>query len=143
MSLQAIGPVQMRAHGKVLKRLGRRVDSRSFDVRASASSIVLDLLIPEIEAGPIDVELDVDHVALKLLVPADAVIDHDELRRVGRGGVKDRTGTPSSDGRVIRLGGEMRSSEVRVHRGGVAVLSLLGSKESRAAVRRAHREGRL
>jgi hypothetical protein len=44
-------------------------------------------------------------------------------------------------GRRISLHGELRSSEVRVHRGGVALLSLLPSHFS--DVRRAHRDGRL
>jgi hypothetical protein len=37
----------------------------------------------------------------------------------------------------------MRSSEVRIHRGGVAILSLLTSREHRRQVREAHRAGRL
>ena len=71
------------------------------------------------------------------------MIDDDDLRRVGRGRVKDWTGTPAAGGRRIKLAGEMRNAEVRVHRGGVAILSLILSRRHRNEVRRAHREGRL
>ena len=83
------------------------------------------------------------HATVKLLVPAGTIIDDGELRRVGRGRVKDWTGASALDGRRIRLGGEIRNAEVRVHRGGVAILSLLRSRRSLSQVRKAHREGRL
>ena len=57
--------------------------------------------------------------------------------------MKDWTGTSAPDGRRIRLGGEMRNAEVRVHRGGVAILSLLRSRGTRNEIRKAHRDGRL
>jgi hypothetical protein len=91
----------------------------------------------------IDIALDIDHATVKLLVPDGAIIDDDDLRRVGRGRVKDWTGASAPDGRRIRLVGEIRNAEVRVHRGGVAILSLLQSRRSRNEVRKAHREGRL
>jgi hypothetical protein len=47
------------------------------------------------------------------------------------------------DGRTIKLTGEMREAEARVHRGGVAILSLLAFRPHRNQVRRAHLEGRL
>ena len=103
----------------------------------------MDLLLANIEPGEIEVALDIDHAAVKLLVPDGTHVDDDDLRRIGRGGVKDRTGTAATDGRRVKLVGEMRDSEVRVHRGGVAVLSLLSSRSNRRDVRRAYREGRL
>jgi hypothetical protein len=135
--------IQIRAHGRSLKRLGAWTTARRFDVRASRSLVVLDLLLPEIEAGEIVVDLDVDHTTVKLLVPDGADVDHGDLRRVGRGKVKDRTGAPTPAGRRIRLAGEMRHSEVRIHRGGVAMLSLMTSRDHRRQVREAHRAGRL
>ena len=105
--------------------------------------MVLDLLSPRLDPGDIEIHLDIDDSTVKLLVPDGAIVDDAEVRRVGRGAVKDRTGIAAPDGRRIRLTGEMRGSEVRVHRGGVAILSLLGTPASMAAVRRAHREGRL
>ena len=136
-------PVRIRAHGRSVKHLGDWTTARRFDVRASRSSVVLDLLLPELEPGEIEIALDIDHATVKLLVPHGAHVDHDDLRRVGRGRVKDWTGTAAPAGRRIKLVGEMRSAEVRIHRGGVAVLSLLASREHRRLVRGAHRAGRL
>jgi hypothetical protein len=133
--------VQIRAHNRVVKNLGDWTTARRFDLRASRGLVVLDLLLPEIEPGEIEIALDIDHTTLKLLVPDGAVIDDDDLRRVGRGRIKDWTGTPAPDGRRIKLVGEVRNSEVRVHRGGVAILSLLPTR--RDEVSRARREGRL
>jgi len=135
--------VHIRAHRRSVKRLGAWTTARRFDVRASRGSVVLDLLLPELDPGEVEVDLDLDHSMVKLLVPDGANIDDDDLRRVGRGRVKDWTGTPSPGGRRIRLVGELRNAEVRVHRGGVAILQLMLSRRHRVEVRRAHREGRL
>ncbi len=133
--------VQIRAHNRVVNNLGDWTTAGRFDVRASRGLVVLDLMLPEIEPGEIEIALDIDHAALKLLVPDGAVIDDGDLRRVGRGRVKDWTGTADPGGRRIKLVGEMRNSEVRVHRGGVAILSLLPTR--RDEISRARREGRL
>jgi hypothetical protein len=134
---------RIRAHHASVKKVGRWTAARRFDVRASRGSVVLDLLLPEIESGEIEIHLDIDHSTVKLLVPDGACIDDGDLRRVGRGRVKDWTGTGSPGGRRIRLTGEMRSAEVRVHRGGVAILSMMLSRKSRRDVREAHRGGRI
>ena len=133
----------IRAHNESIRRTGPWTTARRFDVRASSSSVVLDLLLPEIEDGEIEIALDLNRSALKLLVPDGAIVDSDDLRRVGRGRVKDWTGTAAPDGRRIRLLGEMRDSEVRVNRGGVAILQTMLSRDGRRHVRDAHREGRL
>jgi len=133
----------IRAHNDSIRRTGPWTTSRRFDVRASSSSVVLDLLLPEIEDGDIEIALDLNRSALKLLVPDGAIVDSDDLRRVGRGRVKDWTGTAAPGGRRIRLLGEMRDSEVRVNRGGVAILQTMLSRDGRRQVRDAHREGRL
>ena len=44
-------------------------------------------------------------------------------------------------GRRIVLTGTMRDGEIRVHRGGIAMLSAMFSKEYLADLRRVHREG--
>jgi len=133
---------RIRAHHAVVKRLGSWTTSRTLDVLASRGSVVLDLRSPDIEAGDIEVRLDVDRTTVTLLVPDDAIVDHDEVRRVGRGRVKDWTGTGSPGGRRIQLIGEMRGSEVRVHRSGIAILSAMFTREFLAEWRRARREGR-
>jgi hypothetical protein len=144
MTLATASPVRIRAHRRSLRNVG--VDwtsARHFDVRASHGSVVLDLLLPRLEPGEIVVDLDIDRSTVKLLVPDGAQIDDDDLRRVGRGRVRDWTGTAAPDGPRIRLVGELRNAEVRVHRGGVAILSLLLSGRTRSQVREARREGRL
>jgi hypothetical protein len=134
---------QLRAHQRSIRKLGAWTTARRFDIRASRGSVVLDLLLPELEPGEVTIDLDIDHSTVILLVPDGTNVDDDELRRIGRGRVKDWTGTPSPDGRTLRLTGEMRKSEVRIHRGGVAILRLLLSHDSRGEVRRARKQGRI
>ncbi len=143
MTLTETEVVQIRAYRRVVKRVGAWTTARRVNVRASHGVVVLDLLLPKIEPGEIEIALDIDHATVKLLVPDGANIDDDDLRRVGRGRVKDWTGTAAPGGRRIKLVGEMHDSELRVHRGGVAILSLLASRQHRKEVREAHREGRL
>jgi len=133
----------IRAHDHSIRRTGPWTTARRFDVRASSSSVVLDLLLPEIPDGEIEIALDLNRSTLRLLVPDGAIVDADDLRRVGRGRVKDRTGTSAPDGRRIRIAGEMRDSEVRVNRGGVAILQTMLTREGRRHVREAHDQGRL
>jgi hypothetical protein len=147
--------IPVRAHGTVVKRLGHWTQGSRFDVRASRGSVVLDLRSPQIgaleagdpqagdpEAGEIEVWLDIDRAVVKLLVPSGVVIDHGDTRRIGRCRVKDWTGVSAPGGRRIVLTGEMRSSEVRVHRGGVAILSAMCSREYVADAWQARRDGR-
>ncbi len=82
---------------------------------------------------------DLHSSLLKLLVPDDATIDHWDLR----GRVKDAYGKPGPGGRVIRLAGELRRSEVRVYRGGIAIVNAMLSNEYLADARAAWKEGRL
>ncbi len=140
---RASPPVQVHARNASVKRLGPWTSARRFEVRASRGSVALDLLLARIEPGDIEITLDIDHSIVKLLVPDGAIVDDSDLRRIGRGRVKDWTGTAAPDGRRIRLLGEMRSAEVRVHRGGVAIMSLLLNRKTRDHVRDAHRESRL
>jgi hypothetical protein len=134
---------RLRAHHRSIRRVGAWTSARRFDVRASRGSVMLDLLLPELEPGEITVELDIDHSTVILLAPDGTNVNDEELRRVGRGRVKDWTGVGSQDGRTLTLTGEMRSAEVRIHRGGIAILRLLLSRSSREALRRAQREGRV
>ena len=134
--------VQVRAHDCVVKKLGDWTTARRFDVRASHGMIVLDLVLPKLEPGEIEIALDLDHAVVKLLVPTGNTID-DELRCVGRGRSRTGTGTASPGGPRIKLVGEMRNAEVRVHRGGVVFLSLLAYRETSLRLREAHRAGRL
>jgi hypothetical protein len=134
--------VPVRAHGSVVRQLGHWTTGRQFDVRASRGTVLLDLRSPQIAAGDIEVQLDIDHATVTLLVPDGAVIDAGEARRIGRCRVKDWTDIAAPGGRRIVLGGELRHAEVRVHRGGIAILSAMRSREFLADALQARREGR-
>ncbi|WP_433242890.1 hypothetical protein [Actinomadura nitritigenes] len=123
-----------------VKKLGHWTGARRFEVRARRASAVLDLRSPHIPDGDIEIEVGIDHSMVKLLVPQDAEIDHWDLRYTGRGRVKDWTGE-NGGGRRIRITGEIKHGEIRVHRGGVATLSALFTKEFVQDARRARREG--
>ena len=134
-------PVRIAANYAVTKRLGNWTTARQFQVRAHRGHAVPDLRSPHIPAGEITVDLDLDHAMLKLLVPDGAVIDDWDLRRLGRGRVKDGEGRKAAGGRRIALTGQVRHGEIRVHRGGIAQLSAMFSREYLADLRRARREG--
>jgi hypothetical protein len=135
-------PVRIAANHAVTKRLGHWTTGRQFQVRAHRGVAVLDLRSPQIPGGDIEVEAELDHATLKLLVADDAVVDDWDLRRAGRGRVKDAAGPQQPAGRRILVTGELRDSEIRVHRSGIAVLSAICSREFLADARRARREGR-
>ena len=133
--------VKIPANHAVTKRLGNWTTARQFQVRAHRGSAVLDLRSPQIPAGDIEIEADLDHATLKLLVAGDAMVDDWDLRRTGRGRVKDgeRPGTPG--GRRIVVTGDLRGGEIRVRRGGMAMLSAMFSRAYWDDLRRAHKEG--
>jgi hypothetical protein len=131
--------VRIRAHGSSIRRMGHWTAARGFDVRASESSVILELRSPRIESGEIEVSLDIDHSMVKLLVPEDAIVESGDLRRIGRCGFVDWSGAPARTGRVIRLVGEMRRSELRINRGGVAIVSAMLTGEYLADLRNAFR----
>ncbi|HEX4724942.1 MAG TPA: hypothetical protein VH333_20675 [Pseudonocardiaceae bacterium] len=134
-------PVQIRANHTVTKRLGNWTTENDFQVRAHRGLVVLDLRSPQIADGDIHIDADIDHAVLKLLVADDAVIDDWDLQRVGRGRVKDLTGRSGDGGRRIVLTGRLAGAQVRVHRGGIAILSAMFSREYVDDVLRANREG--
>jgi hypothetical protein len=141
--LDAGDTVPIRAHKRSIRRMGHWTTANRFDVRASESSVILELRSPQIELGDIEVNLDIDHSMVKLLVPEDAIVDTGDLRRVGRCGLVDWGGAPGRAGRVIRVLGEMRRSELRVNRGGVAIVSAMLTGEYLADLRKAFRTNRI
>jgi hypothetical protein len=134
-------PVRVAANYTVTKRLGNWTTADRFQVRSHRGHAVLDLRSADIQADEISVDIDLDHAMLKLLVPDDAVIEDWDLRRAGRGKVKDAEGGRATGGKRVVLTGQLRHGEIRVHRGGIAVLSAMFSREYLADLRRAHREG--
>lgn len=141
MTEAPIGSVQIHADHDAVKHLGNWTSARVFEVKARYSQVVLDLRSPGIEVGDIEISAQLDHAVLKLLAPDDAVIDQTQLVWTGRGKVKDSARPDAATGRHIRLTGQSASSEIRVNRGGVAILSAMFSREYLEDVRQAHREG--
>lgn len=132
--------VRIQAHYTRERRLGHWTTARQFEVRARRGLVVLDLRSPQIPEGDIEIRLDADRSALKLLVPEDAVIDHWNLNVVGRGRVKNYQEPEAATGRRIVLTGELRRGEIRIRRGGVAILSAMLTREYVDDVLRANRE---
>ncbi|HEV3355188.1 MAG TPA: hypothetical protein VG247_00245 [Pseudonocardiaceae bacterium] len=134
---------RVRADYTQVRKLGNWTDARTFAVRARRGHVVLDLRSPRIPAGDIDITVDLDHAMIKLLLPADAVIDDEDLRWLGRGRIKDyQARTDVEPSRVVRINGEIRHGEIRVNREGVAMLSAMFTKEYLRDAVAAHREGR-
>jgi hypothetical protein len=120
----ALTPVQIHADHDSARRLGTWTTARAFQVRARRSRVVIDLRSPQIPDGDIELELDLDHTTITLLVAEQTVIDQWDLAWTGRGKVKQTYHhNPAGTGRQIRLTGQARQSDVRVHSGGIAQLS--------------------
>ena len=133
-------PTRIQANHSVTKRLGNWTTANAFQVRAHRGLAVLDLRSPQIPDGDIHIDVELDHGVLKLLLPEDMVVDDWDLHRVKRGRVKDLQ-PATGPGRRVVLTGELRSSEIRVHRGGIAILSAMFTREFFADARRAHKYG--
>src|SRR5258708_1468430 len=84
--------VRLHADHLTVKRLGNWTAADRFEVHARRGSVVLDLRSPQIPAGEIVVDLDLDRALVKLLVPEDAVIEHWDVAWDGRGKIKDGVG---------------------------------------------------
>jgi hypothetical protein len=131
---------RIQANNTVTRRLGNWTSANAFEVRAHRGLAVVDLRSPRIADGDVHIDVELDHAVLKLLLPEDVVVDDWDLRRVNRGRVKDMQ-PASGPGRRVVLTGELRSGEIRVHRGGIAILSALLTREFFADARRAHKTG--
>ena len=141
MTAESNTPVNIHVDHQSVKKLGRWTSARSVAVRARRSAVVLDLRSPAIEAGDIILDLDLDHSLLKLLVPEGASVDQENLQWEGRGRLKDAYGHPAPGGRRIIVQGHSQSSEIRIHRNGVAILSAMFSREFLNDARNAYRNG--
>jgi hypothetical protein len=133
--------IRVESYNANVKKLGHWTDANRFEVKARSGYALLDLRSPRID-GDIEVHLQADRSTIKLLVPEDAVVEQWDLTVTGRGKVKDGEAPPSgASGRRIRLVGDLHKSEVRVNRGGVAILAAMFSHEFVEDCRRAYREG--
>ncbi|MGW3354259.1 hypothetical protein ACWDFL_02395 [Streptomyces bungoensis] len=136
---------RVHADHAVVKRLGDWTRTGHIQVRVRQGLAVLDLRSPGLP-DDIEVRVELQRATVKLLVPDDAVVEHWDLHWTARGKVKDaqdRTaGEPALAGaRRIRLTGVATDSEVRVHRGGIAVLSAMCTRAYLQDLRLAHRTG--
>jgi hypothetical protein len=139
----ADGPVRIHADHDTARHLGNWTGARDYQVRARYSSVLIDLRSPQIPDGDIEVELDLDHATVRLLVGENTVIDQRDIRWAGRGRVKQTYHhNPAGTGRQIRLTGAVRQGEIRVSSGGIAQLTAICTREFLADARRAHAEGR-
>jgi pimeloyl-ACP methyl ester carboxylesterase len=135
-------PIQIHAVHASEKRLGNWTTARTFQIRAEHAQIMIDLRSRQIPGGDIELDLDLDRSTVKLLVAENAVIEQRDLAWTGRGKVKQTYHIPTSAGRRIRLTGQVRYGEIRVHSGGIAQLSAIASRDFLTEARRAHAEGR-
>ena len=126
-------------HG-VTKRLGRWTSASRFDVRARSGVLVLDLRSPEIE-DDVEIRLDLHRSTLKLLLAESDQVDHWDLGWTGRGQVKDDQRPAGPGGRRIRLAGHADNGEIRVRRGGMAILSAMFSRAFVQDLRQARNSG--
>jgi hypothetical protein len=131
----------VQAHYTTNRKLGHWTESRQFEVKAMRGHVVLDLRSPQIPAGDIEIKLAVDRSMVKLLVPDDAVVDTWDLQLEGRCSIKDSRFQESPGSRKIKVTGQFRRGELRVRRGGVAVISAMLTREYAEDVRRAHQDG--
>ncbi|MEU7057491.1 hypothetical protein [Streptomyces sp. NPDC046197] len=127
------------------KRLGNWTRAGHIQVRARRGLAVLDLRSPDLP-DDIELRLELQLATVKLLVPEDAVVEHWDLRWTARGKVKDAQGRTAGEpalagARQIRLTGVAADSEVRVHRGGIAVLSAMCSRAYLQDLRLAYSTG--
>jgi hypothetical protein len=120
----------------VVKRLGSWTRSNFFQVRARQGTVIPGLRSPEI-AGDIELDIDLQHAVLTLLVTDDASIDHWDLRFSAKGRVTD--GQAAAGGRRIRLAGAAAGSQIRVRRGGLAELTAMSSRDYLRQMHRNHR----
>jgi hypothetical protein len=127
--------VRIRADHSVVRKLGQWTTARHFDVRSSRGNILLDLRSPRLRAGTVEIWLDLDSAVLRLLVPDGADVDDSRARRHGDCRIRDRAGTGAPGGRRILLGGQLRTSEVRVQRGALPVRARRSPRNLAGALR--------
>jgi hypothetical protein len=142
---------RIHADHAVAKRLGNWTRAARFEVRARSGLVVLDLRSPDLP-DEVEVAVELHRATVKLLVPDDADVEHWDLRWTARGRVKDAQGqtqaaiagaaeTAKPKGPRIRLTGQSTDSEIRVQRGGIAILTAMCSREYLQDLRLAHKTG--
>ncbi|MFF2148422.1 hypothetical protein [Kitasatospora sp. NPDC058190] len=133
---------RIQADHAAVKRMGHWTEARRIEVRARRGAVVLDLRSPNIP-DEVEIHLELQRAMVKLLLPEDAGLDHWDLRWSARGKVKDHQAPAEAGARRVRLTGTVSDGEIRIHRGGVAIVSAMLSREYLDDLRAANREGRM
>lgn len=131
---------RIHADHTVTKHLGNWTHAGSVEIRARRGVAVVDLRSPDLP-DHVEIRLDLHRAVVKLLVDDDATVSHWDVSWTGRGKVKDGQGPAAGGVRTVRLVGAVADSEIRVHRGGVAILSAMCSRAFVRDVRRANAMG--
>ncbi|MET7988184.1 hypothetical protein [Streptomyces sp. NPDC005281] len=127
----------------LVKHLGNWTEAGHFEIKARNGAAVLDLRSPDLP-DDIEIHLDMDRAMVKLLVDDGTAIDHWNLRWTARGKIKDSRSASTRDaaaGRRVRLSGSATNSEIRIQRGGIAILSAMFSRAYVQDVRSAYKSG--
>jgi hypothetical protein len=127
----------------LVKHLGNWTEAGHFEIKARHGTAVLDLRSPDLP-DDVEIHLDMDRAMVKLLVDDGTAVDHWNLRWTARGRIKDSRSPSAGDqvaGRLVRLSGSATNSEIRIHRGGIAILSAMFSRAYVQDLRRAHKSG--
>ena len=140
MTIEAGTVERLHADHGITKRLGRWTSASQFDVRARSAVLVLDLRSPEIE-GDVEIRLNLHRSTVKLLLAEGDQVDHWDLDWTGNGQVKDDQRPAGPNGRRIRMAGQANNSEIRVHRGGIAMLSAMFSRAFVQDLRQVRKNG--
>lgn len=142
ISQDTLTTVRVHADRTTIKHLGNWTTARTVEVQARRGAVVIDLRSTGIAEGDLELRVELDHAMVKLLVPADATIDHWDLQWTGSGKVKDGDhDAGAKSGRRVRITGRASNGEIRIHRGGMAILSAMFSRAYFNDLRRARREG--
>lgn len=88
-----------------------------------------------------EIQLDLHRSVVKLLLAEGDQVDHWNLGWTGKGRIKDAQRLVSASGRQIRLTGSANDGEVRVHRGGIAILSAMFFRAFVQDARQARKNG--
>jgi hypothetical protein len=140
MTIEAGTVERLHADHGITTRLGRWTSASQFDVRARSAVLVLDLRSPEIE-GDVEIRLNLHRSTVKLLLAEGDQVDHWDLDWTGNGQVKDDQRPAGPNGRRIRMAGQANDSEIRVHRGGIAMLSAMFSRAFVQDLRQVRKNG--
>ncbi|MFD7004220.1 hypothetical protein ACFWA5_50450 [Streptomyces mirabilis] len=127
----------------LVKHLGDWTEAGRFEVKGRRGSAVLDLRSPGLP-DDVEIHLDMDRAMVKLLVDDGTAVDHWNLRWTARGRINGSRSPSAGDqaaGRLVRLSGSATNSEIRIHRGGIAILSAMFSRAYVQDLRRAHKNG--